>query len=84
MFDAYLINIMRMLGNNIKKCRKDKKISVRMLSEKTNICEEKLKKIEEGMFTEINEELIMKIAESLNVSKKELTENMSCFFMLDT
>ncbi|MBD5401629.1 helix-turn-helix transcriptional regulator [bacterium] len=68
--------ILKKFGKNIQKIRTNKKISIKELSQMTEIREQYLKKIEKGTAIRVLTKHLFKIASALQVKPKELIKDL--------
>lgn len=61
------------VGNNIKKYRKDNKMTLKELAEKIGLTEATVQKYEAGNIKKIDIEMLKKIADALNIKPEKLT-----------
>lgn len=61
-------------GNNIKKYRKEKDLTLRELAEKIGLTEATVQKYEAGNIKKIDVEMLKKISDALGVAPEHLTE----------
>lgn len=72
-YDEKFIEVCRKLGESINREREGKQISIKVLSEKTGIRAEYLKKIESGKaYGVLLDKHLLKIAKALNVKMSEM------------
>lgn len=62
------------VGNNIKKYRKEKGITLKDLAEKIELTEATVQKYEAGNIKKIDAEMLKKIADALDVNPEQITE----------
>lgn len=62
------------VGNNIKKCRKEKGLTLKELADKIGLTEATVQKYEAGNIKKIDVEMLKKIADALEVLPENLTE----------
>lgn len=60
------------LGKNLKKLRKEKNLSLRLLGIKSGLDHSDISKIERGIRTDVTIQTVIKLAEALEVSLDEL------------
>lgn len=62
------------VGNNIKKYRKEKGLTLKELAEKVELTEATVQKYEAGNIKKIDVEMLKKLSDALNVLPENLTE----------
>ncbi len=67
---------LKIFGKNVQKLRTTENLTIKQLSEKTQIREHYLKKIEKGTAIGVSTKHLFKLAIALNVSPSELVKNL--------
>lgn len=68
--------LLKIFGSNIKKFRKERKISIKELAELTGFSEAYLKRIEEGKAYGIKTSSIFVFAKAFNLKPQEIVSNL--------
>lgn len=76
MNDDNFLERLKIFGENVRKYREKANITIKELSEKTDIRKQYLKRIEKGNCIGISTSQVYLLAEGLNITPRELCEGM--------